>query len=199
MHARKRARLCARAYAYVRVRASANPSRPDDISPGKRLFSPGRPGFLGLFAPAGRPSAALFAPVAAFSAKKSPGKPRPGVLFAPVSPAFRPIVARLPRHIALDRAPVCVFRPGEIGFSPRQAARRPNFSPATPHTARLSAPVTPALPAPAHPPGQRRPGKPGLRPRPATLHRFALRKGCVTPGGPRIPGRFAWRPPPPLA
>ena len=166
MHARK-TRLPARPRVRVRAREEpVNPSRPETISPGKRLFSPGRPGFLGLFAPVHRPTAAFFDPVAAFYAKKSPGKPRPGVLFSPISPAFSPDLRPVtPAHRPGSRSGVR-FSARWIGFLPRQrpappdlfpgnAAHRPAFCPGDPGFAR---PGTPArLP---------RPGHPGLRPAP---------------------------------
>ena len=166
MHARER-RLPARPRVRVRAREElANPSRPETISPGKRLFSPGRPGFLGLFAPVHRPTAAFFAPVATFSAKKSPEKSRPGVLFAPATPAFPPdLRPAAPAHRPGSR-PGVRFSVRWIGFSPRQNPAPPGFHPGNAARRLAFCPGDPGFAPPRHtrPASAPQPARPSPRP-----------------------------------
>ncbi len=167
MHARKRACLRARAYAYVRVKGLQTRHATRQYRPENGFFRLADPAFWGFLPRYAAPRPPFLPRWPPFSRKYSPENPAP-VCFLPRSARlFRPICARSPRHSAPDRAPVCVFRPVDRLFAPAmtrspglrtgRAAHRPAFCPGDPGSAR---PGTPArLP---------RPGHPGLLPRPGT-------------------------------
>ena len=186
----------------VRVREREAPETrhaPRQYRPENGFFRLADPAFWGFLPRYTAPQPPFLTRWPPFPRKNRLENPAPVCFFPRSARLFRPICARSPRHSAPDRAPVCGFPPGGSAFCPGNAPRRPIFSPATPHTARLLAPVTPALPAPAHPPGFRAPATPAFAPPRHRLRRFAVVKDCVTPRGPRIPGRSGWRPPPRFA
>ena len=131
MHARKRARLCARAYAYVRVKRLKPVTSRDNIAQKTAFFRLADPAFWGFLSRYAAPQPPFLPRWPPFSRKFSPENPAP-VCFLPRSARlFRPICARPPRHSAPDRAPVCAahrpaFRPGDPGFArPGTSAQLP--------------------------------------------------------------------------
>ena len=182
MHARKRACLRARAYAYVRVKSLQTRHAPRQYRPENGFFRLADPAFWGFLPRYAAPRPPFLPRWPPFSRKFSPENPAP-VCFLPGNPGFfarsSPGRPGTPPRIA----PRCaVFRPVDRlfvpatprlpGLRPGRAAHCPAFCPGDPGSAR---PGTPArLP---------RPGQPGLRPAPAQTSPLRRGEGLCDPQG----------------
>lgn len=173
----------------TRARTREGPHKPVTPRPRSRRSRPDSKPRPRLFAPVRAPNAPFFAQVTRLSPEKNRHFPRPGVVFASVTPVFRPGCPGTDRP---GHSPGVVFCPGDPGFRPgfpRHSPGDPGFAPADPAPAHAPAsPTAPVSPAPAH----RDPGFPPrsapASPRPATLPRFAVGKWLCAPRGASNPG-----------
>lgn len=191
----------------TRARTREGPHKPVTPRPRSRRSRPDSKPRPRLFAPVRAPNAPFFAQVTRLSPEKTRHFPRPGVVFASVTPVFRPGCPGTDRP---GHSPGVVFCPGDPGFRPgfpRHSPGDPGTAPVTPASPRQTPPrhtPRPARPPRSAPPRHTatpafRPGQPRLRPARPHFRASPWESGCAPPGGPRTLALSGWRPPPRLA